>query len=1076
MSNSYSLSASPKKQKITDKRKYQIAEKFLVNRNYSKAAIIYKELLEKSSRNADLNFKLGLCYLNIVSEKEKSVGLLEKSIQYTSSRNNISMDVYFNLAKAYHANYQFRESIKVYKDLLQIISPQNTSFRNEIQREMKMCQNGIELMKTPVNISIINLGNKINTEYSEHSPGVTADESTMVFTSRRNGTGNKIDSDGQYFEDIFITHLVNDSWTNPVGIAKLNTIDHDASISISADGQELYIYKAGFVNSRESEGGDIYVSRLEGTEWSEPEKLAPVINSKSKESHISISADHRTIFFSSNRPGGFGGMDVYKVSKLPNGKWGRARNLGPAVNTEHDDDAPFIHPDGKTLYFSSSGHKTMGGLDVFKSVNRKGRWTTPVNVGYPINSTDDDIYYTPTPDGKRAYFASYRKGSLGRTDIFLIKTPDEEKVGLFVLKGKVVNTNGSAVINSKITVNKDGKIIGIYKPNAATGKFLFIVDAGKKYDIEIVAEGYRTLRTVLNIPPEFANKENRSVITLLPLTLRTKDEPNYTQTLELIDLEESKLSDIGSLASEKDSIPDDKKFMEPEINKAKTTSTPVVPIEPNKKDSIVKNTNAELSITESEKSVTKDSVIVKDEPVIKQNDELIKKSIPVTPDSQIKKLDTSDSEFTLDLGNFNTPQPKLFETLAGVKETLGADKKYHYTYGKFKDYKKAAKAKEVIAAKGFNAAKITILTNDNIAKKSVRGVKVESLTKHSNALIKKSIPATSDSKIKKLDTSDLAFTLDLGNFNSPQPELFEGLDGVEETLGPDKKYHYTYGKFKDYKKAAKAKNVIATKGFKAAKIRILSNDNIVKEGKGGETYYTIQIMALNISVEAEFFDNLDNVKAFPCDDGFTRYAYKKFTSFQEAVTEMNRLIRMGYWDAFVRTVINDQLLYPGMKFSEKSTYTIQVMALRYPKALSFFSDLGKVKVFSDMNGVYRYTFKVYKNKTAAIRDLGYVLKRGYWDAFVRKSLSGEHILDINSNETDNFYTIQVMALKNARPLNYFNNLGTDNLNIHKGEDGLSRYTFQKYRSLSEAKSQLPSVTKKGYLDAFTREIKWYNKQ
>ena len=130
----------------------------------------------------------------------------------------------------------------------------------------------------------------------------------------------------------------------------------------------------------------------------------------------------------------------------------------------------------KPYYFSSAGHKTMGGLDIFKSVNIKGRWTAPVNVGYPINSTDDDIYYTPTPDGKRAYFASYRKGSFGRTDIFLIKTPDENTAGLFVLKGKIINSSGDVVINSKITVSKDGNVIGIYTPNAATGKFLFIVD------------------------------------------------------------------------------------------------------------------------------------------------------------------------------------------------------------------------------------------------------------------------------------------------------------------------------------------------------------------------------------------------------------------------------------------------------------------------------------------------------------------------------------------------------------------------------------------------------------------------
>ncbi|MDQ1769607.1 hypothetical protein GQR60_07430 [Labilibaculum sp. A4] len=980
ITNSHSLFASPKQQKIKSKRQYQIAEKFLNNRNYSKAALIYKELLNESSRNADLNFKLGLCYLNIVSEKEKSVDLLEKAIQYTSSKNNVSMDVYFNLAKAYHANYQFKEALKVYKDLLQIISPQNTSFRNDIQRNIQMCKNGIELMKNPVNISIINLGNKINTEFSEHSPGVTADESTMVFTSRRNGTGSKIDSDGQYFEDIYISHRINGIWSDPVGIAKLNTIDHDASISISADGQELYIYKAGYVNSRESEGGDIYRSRLNGTKWSEPEKLAPVINSSSKESHISISADNRTIFFSSNRPGGFGGMDVYTVTKLPNGKWGRAKNLGPAINTEYDDDAPFIHPDGKTLYFSSAGHKTMGGLDIFKSVNIKGRWTAPVNVGYPINSTDDDIYYTPTPDGKRAYFASYRKGSLGRTDIFLIKTPDENTAGLFVLKGKVINSSGDVVINSKITVSKDGNVIGIYTPNAATGKFLFIVDAGKKYDIEIVAEGYRTLRTVLNIPPEFANKENHSVITLLPLTLRTKDEPDYPNTLELIDLDESKLRDIGSLPPGKDSIPEDKKFITPEV------------------------TGDTISVNEEIKI---DSVVPAE----------IKKDI-------VSAKDESGSTTILPGKN-----------LTPIKNPV--------TIPKMKKNEPTKKPENI-----------------NIEAK--------------DELIKQSIINAQDSKVEVLNSGDLAFTLDLGNFNSPQPELFETLDGVKETIGPDKKYHYTYGKFKDYKKAAKAQKDIVSKGFTASKIKILSNDNLIKEQTGGETYYTIQIMALKLYVETDFFDNLDNVKAFRGGDGYTRYTYKKYTSYQEAITEMNRLIRMGYWDAFVRTVINDQLLYSGMKYSEKDTYTIQVMALRNPKPLSFFADLENVTVFSDVNGLYRYTYRTYQSKGAAVNDLGYVLKRGYWDAFVRKSLSGEHVLNFNTDETDNFYTIQVMALRNARPLSYFNNLGTDSLQIYKGNDGLSRYTFQKYSSLEKAKSRLSSVTKKGYLDAFTREIKWYN--
>lgn len=958
ITSSHSLFAASKQQKIKSKKQYQTAENFLDNRNYSQAALIYKALLSESSRNADLNYKLGVCYLNIVSEKEKSVGFLEKAIQYAKSKNNISMDVYFNLAKAYHANYQFKEALKVYNDLLQIISPQNIKFRNEIQRNVQMCKNGMELVKQPVNISIINLGNKINTEFSEHSPGVTADEATMVFTSRRNGTGSKMDTDGQYFEDIYITHLKNGIWSNPKGISELNTNDHDASISISADGQELYIYKAANGNSKNSEGGDIFVSRLKGTTWSQPEKLAPVINSQSKESHISISADGRTIYFSSNRPGGYGGMDVYTVTKLPNGKWGRAKNLGPAINTQYDEDSPFIHPDGKTLYFSSAGHKTMGGLDIFKSVNSKGRWTPPVNIGYPINSTDDDIYYTPTPDGKRAYFASYRKGSYGKTDIFLVKTPNKANAGLFVLKGKIINSSGSVVVNSKITVSRDGQVIGIYTPNAATGKFLFIVDAGKKYDIEIVAEGYRTLRTVLNIPPEFANKENHSIITLLPLTLRTKDEPDYPNTLELIDEDESRLNDVDSNPIGKDSIPEDKTFEIPEEVKES------------------------LPVQEEVKEVVKEEV---------------KEEAPVSE----------------------------------VKSTV-----------------------------------IEPITQ-KIEPKPVIPVQKE--------IVKEIELTTPDSEVEKLASADLAFTLDLGNFNAPKPELFEKLDGVIESVGPDQKYHYTYGKFKDYKKAIKAQKEIHAKGFDQSKVRILADNDLIQEKSGGETYYTIQIMALQLSVEAEFFDNLDHVKVFKGTDGFTRYTYRKFTSYQEAVKEMNRLIRMGYWDAFIRTVINDQLLYSGMKYSEKYTYTIQVMALRYPKPLAYFSDLGNVKVFSDADGLYRYTYRSYQNKGEAINDLGYVLRRGYWDAFVRKSLSGEHLLNFDSHQSENYYTIQVMALRNSKPLSYFNNLGQNNLRIYQGNDGLSRYAFQKYSSLKKAKSSLSSVTKKGYTDAFTREIKWYKK-
>lgn len=1055
---SYSLNASPKKQKITSKRKYNIAEKFLANGNYSRASVIYKELLEKNSRNSDLNFKLGVCYLNMVSEKEKSVDLLENAIQYTNSKNNVSLDVYFNLAKAYHTNYQFREALKVYKDMMQIISPQNTEFRNEIKREMKMCKNGLELVKSPVNISIVNLGNKINTEFAEHSPGVTADESMMVFTSRRNGTGSKIDIDGQYFEDIYISHLVNGKWTEPQGIAKLNTIDHDASISVSADGQELYIYKAGYLSRKESEGGDIYVSRLDGDNWTTPEKLGPSINSKSKESHISISADARTIFFSSDRPGGYGGMDIYTVSKLPNGKWGKAKNLGPAINTEYNDDAPFIHPDGKTLYFSSAGHKTMGGLDIFKSVNIKGRWTTPMNIGYPINSTDDDIYYTPTPDGKRAYFASYRKGSKGRTDIFLVKTPDAEKVGLFVLKGKIINSQGQVVAGSKVTVSKNGKTVGIYTPNSATGKFLFIVDAGKKYNIEIVADGYRTLRTILNIPPEYANKENHSVITLLPLTLRTKSEADYPKTLELIDIEESKLNQVMDESLQADSIPENKKFTDTQKGTENTTKDTIATLI--KKDAVNSNVSTDIKPIDNKQDTTgKLNTVQKAVTPVKEQ---AKKDAPAT--SQKAKSNKIKNQSGTNTGL--TPiVPLVPKALPKVPITSTK-----------KESTQVAKTNSP-ATKKQNKKEFT-----QIAKTDLPGTKtIKDQSKKSNIVVKpksniqkqSSINAQA-SEVKAIDSGDLAFTLDLGNFNSPQPELFEELDGVTETIGPDKKYHYTYGKFKDYKEVSKVQKVLKKKGYKATTIRILSKDNLVKEISGGDQYYTIQIMALKNIIGPEFFDNIDNVEVFKGSNGMTCYTYMKFRSYEKAVKEMNRLIRMGYWDAFIRTVINGKLIHSDLKYNYGGTYTIQVMALNYPRALSKFNDLGRdVQVFVDDNGMYRYTYGTYSSKGDAIKDLKVALTNGYWDAFVRKSLKGER-LPLNNSKLNELYTIQVMALNKARPISYFKELGADSVNVYSGKDGLSRYTFKTFSSQTKAKQDLPKVKKRGYFDAFTRKIKWYN--
>ncbi|WP_164977382.1 PD40 domain-containing protein [Ancylomarina salipaludis] len=847
-----------------------MAEMYFANKNYGDAAPLLYELLLLDQKNAELNNMLGVCYFNLESEKEKSTEYLEKAIRYTKSKNNIPLDYYYNLGKSYHINYQFSKAIRTFNNLLNLIPREDEVYVAEIEHEIEICRNAIQFTEHPVNIKVENLGHLINTEYSEHSPGVTADETTMVFTSRRNGTGSKVDKDGQFFEDIYISHQVDGVWSEPKGISVLNTKDHDASISISADGQEIYVYKAGYYNNNESNGGDIYVSKLNGENWSRPQKLNSEINSPSKESHISISADGETIYFSSNRPGGYGKMDIYSVKKLPNGQWGPAQNLGPIINTIYDDEAPFIHHDGKTLYFSSKGHKTMGGFDIFKSSFENGRWNEPVNIGFPINSTKEDIYFTPTPDGKRAYMASYRKGSYGRTDIFRILTPEAENTGLFVLKGKLVNTKGKPVGHARIKLSHGNKTIGLYRPNTASGKFLFIINAGKQYNLEVRAEGYRPLSTVMNVPAEYANTENHSVITLLPLSLRLEDEDDYPKDMGLIDYKESKIS-----VEKKSATPEiDNKLEQPKLKKTQPIALPI------------------------EKTQTKEMR-------------------EVTPDK-----------------------------------------------------KEAVKKK---------------------APEQVKPVK----------LIKKEVTRT-----------------------DPVVEIPEASPKVSKK----------------------------------------------------ETYYTIQILALQIPMDPEMFSYLDNVKIFQTSDGLSRYTYKKFRSFAAATQELNRLIRMGYWDSFIRTVINGQLIHPKMNFSTSTAYTIQLMSLKEVRPVSYFKNLDGVNVYRDSENIYRYSYKIFPNKSEAQLALGEVLKKSYWDAFVRKAYWGEEVLFSNlKSGKPNKYTIQIMALNHPKSLNYFNNLPIDRLNMNQGKDGLSRYTYEAFENKKDEKTFLDIAFKKGYYDAFTRTIKWYNK-
>jgi len=510
------------------KKTFAKAESAFNAANYAEALPLYLKLDSLEKGNANFNFKIGICYINSYVEKDKALSFLEmaatnvseKYKENTLAEKQAPVIVYNYLGRAYHFDYQFTKAIEAYEKLKSFMTISDKEMITDINRQIEVCRYGIDLMANAKKIKVENLGPAINSAYPDYSAVLNADETTIMFTSRRpNTTGGKIDlKDNMYFEDIYISNKkesVSDGqqatqWYPTTNIGSpINTESNDATIGLSVDGQKLLIY-------RDDKGdGNIYFSTQNGSSWSVPEKLNEFIDSKSWEPSASISADGAILYFTSEREGGFGGRDIYKSNKLPNGEWAKPRNLGPAINTAYDEDGPFIHPDGVTLYFSSKGHKGMGGFDIFYStLSDTGTWDVPVNIGYPINSTDDDIFYVASADGKRAYYSSIKKGGFGDKDIYLISLDTVVVDPVVLLKG-VISFNGTNVVplgGVKINVTdvETGIVMQEYKVNVKTGKYLMTLSPGpngKAYVISYEADGYKPITETIKLDKGYSYQE-----------------------------------------------------------------------------------------------------------------------------------------------------------------------------------------------------------------------------------------------------------------------------------------------------------------------------------------------------------------------------------------------------------------------------------------------------------------------------------------------------------------------------------------------------------------------------------------
>lgn len=473
------------------------ANQLMLENNYSLAIQNYLRAYELDTYNPNINYLLGKAYLYSPTEKSKAEEYLAKSItkikknynpEDPTEKNAPVLALYY-YAQALHINYKFDDAVQYYDRFIQALGKSAKSWEKEVTLKKNQSNYAKILVSKPINIKIKNMGDSINGSYPEYGAVLSADEQMLIYTTRRpGGICGERTIDGGFYEDIVISYKLDDkTWSSPKPISEyVNTCGHEAAINLSPDGQTLILYK-------DEDGGNIYFSQWDGKNWSTPQSFGSDINTPYWETHASISSDGNTLYFVSDRPGGIGGRDIYRVVKLPNGKWSKAVNLGYPINTPYDEDGVFIHPDGKTLFFSSNGHVGMGGFDVFYSIkDEEGKFSEPINLKYPINTTDDDLFYVTSADGKRAYYASVQDGGYGDKDIYMISIPESaEKPAVVIYKGKIVAAFGESLpddITIILTDKETRETVGMYRPQK-NGSFVFTLRPGASYKVSYQSNG-----------------------------------------------------------------------------------------------------------------------------------------------------------------------------------------------------------------------------------------------------------------------------------------------------------------------------------------------------------------------------------------------------------------------------------------------------------------------------------------------------------------------------------------------------------------------------------------------------------
>jgi len=485
---------------------------FFKDGNFKAAIDPYIKLVNFNPDDVEFNYNLGMSYLN--SNVDKS-----QAIQYfvaAADKKNAPKDVYFQMGKALLIAGLFDEAVEAFEKYKEVNKGQVNAKYN-LDQHIEYCYNGKEYSKKPLDIRFVNPGKSVNTKFSEYAPVSMAVDTVVLFTSNRQGnTGGIVDGFGEVIPDIYITSRFDTSWTKAknAGI-NINSEFYDITSGMTSNGDKLLVYKESSEAS-----GDIYLAVMKGKSWQKAELLDPSLETKEMETGGCISNDGKRLFFAAEMKGTLGGKDIYMMEMNEEKKWGPPVNLGPAVNTKFNEDNPVLWHDGKTLFFASQGHTSMGGYDIFMTgrPDPSSEWAKPFNVGYPLNTYDDDLYFTLAANARTGYVSGFKPKGFGDLDIwyFTLTEPLVKNAGV-LYRASILSPQGLPSKDALCSVVKEstGELLGVMEANGPSAEIFIMLPPGN-YTLKARSPKMGRLEETIVIAGDEGEKGVRKVLKLQP--------------------------------------------------------------------------------------------------------------------------------------------------------------------------------------------------------------------------------------------------------------------------------------------------------------------------------------------------------------------------------------------------------------------------------------------------------------------------------------------------------------------------------------------------------------------------------